>query len=468
MSEDLESLIKDVANADRLPEAALRALVPHAGALTVRLKAIARRRMEGQWLYPEEENLLFYGLFVVAAARVHDFWPIWVELLTCSDDGLDGLFGDGAAMSVRNITLGLVADDAGAVADVAAGLEVAAEARAGLVMALARLTCEGRYPRHQFVSLIDALAALEGTDDDDRCKWCVEDAIVLGGVSERRDLLEQLWTTDAFSIWRNADKLEALERLEEAAADPTNVARFHEAGIAAPVDPVDGLRWLKAIELHSDTADDVDALSWREREWLASFLRNAAVPEDAMNFEQLDGFFHALVLGPDIVMPSEYLKEIWGEGPVFDDESQVRKVMALLQRHWNAIAQHNVASVTPAMWIEAHEDAPPPGRYWAMGFSAGVAMRAQAWQGVSVDEGAYMALQSILDLDADHLEAWERTELLDMLGEHVRYLGDFWLEQRTPRQPIRSQKVGRNEPCPCGSGKKWKKCCGAGTPPILH
>jgi uncharacterized protein YecA (UPF0149 family) len=22
-------------------------------------------------------------------------------------------------------------------------------------------------------------------------------------------------------------------------------------------------------------------------------------------------------------------------------------------------------------------------------------------------------------------------------------------------------KVGRNEPCPCGSGKKYKKCCGA-------
>ncbi len=38
MPEDLESLIKDVANADRLPEAALRALVPHAGALSVRLK----------------------------------------------------------------------------------------------------------------------------------------------------------------------------------------------------------------------------------------------------------------------------------------------------------------------------------------------------------------------------------------------------------------------------------------------
>ncbi len=274
-------------------------------------------------------------------------------------------------------------------------------------------------------------------------------------------------TTDAFSIWGDADKSEALERLDESSADPANMARFDEVGIAAPVDPSDGLRWLKAIGRHADPADFVDALSWREREWLASFLRNDAVPEDAMNFEQLDGFFHALVFGPEIVMPSEHLREIWGEGPVFDDEGQARKVMALLQRHWNAIAQRNVANFAPVMWIEAHEDA-PPGRHWAMGFLAGVAMRAHAWQSVSVDEGAYMALQSIIDLDAGQLDPWERTELLDMLGEHVACLANFWLEQRTPRQPIRSQKVGRNEPCPCGSGKKWKKCCGVGPPPILH
>ncbi len=28
-------------------------------------------------------------------------------------------------------------------------------------------------------------------------------------------------------------------------------------------------------------------------------------------------------------------------------------------------------------------------------------------------------------------------------------------------EPIRNQKVGRNEPCSCNSGKKWKKCCGS-------
>jgi len=28
-----------------------------------------------------------------------------------------------------------------------------------------------------------------------------------------------------------------------------------------------------------------------------------------------------------------------------------------------------------------------------------------------------------------------------------------------PSEPIRSEKIGRNDLCPCGSGKKYKKCC---------
>ncbi|MDY0223105.1 MAG: SEC-C metal-binding domain-containing protein [Desulfobacterium sp.] len=30
-----------------------------------------------------------------------------------------------------------------------------------------------------------------------------------------------------------------------------------------------------------------------------------------------------------------------------------------------------------------------------------------------------------------------------------------------PPQLVKSVKIGRNDPCPCGSGKKYKKCCGA-------
>jgi preprotein translocase subunit SecA len=34
-------------------------------------------------------------------------------------------------------------------------------------------------------------------------------------------------------------------------------------------------------------------------------------------------------------------------------------------------------------------------------------------------------------------------------------------EQQAKAKPVRSgPKVGRNDPCPCGSGKKYKQCCG--------
>jgi len=34
-------------------------------------------------------------------------------------------------------------------------------------------------------------------------------------------------------------------------------------------------------------------------------------------------------------------------------------------------------------------------------------------------------------------------------------------QQQTAQQPAQSEKVGRNSLCPCGSGRKYKKCCGA-------
>ena len=38
---------------------------------------------------------------------------------------------------------------------------------------------------------------------------------------------------------------------------------------------------------------------------------------------------------------------------------------------------------------------------------------------------------------------------------------EYYLEQKKAHTVIRTDKTGRNEPCPCGSGKKYKKCCGA-------
>ncbi len=464
---DFDTLIKEVGNADRVPDAALAALVPHVAELTPKLEALARRRIQGEWLFPVEDNLFFYGLFVLAAAREHSFWPTWIELLTVSDDGLEGLFGDGATMSIRAITLGLIGDNAEPVAELAETVEIASDVRAGLVEALARIMCEGICPRERYVALIDRLASIEGTADDDRCKWCVSDAIVLGGVGERAELLDGLWRTEAFSVWNGADKAEASQRLAAAIAHPSNLTRFDEDGIAAPKSPADALRWLKSIEKHNNETDHIAGLSWRERERLEAVLQKTDPLDEGMSFEEIDGFFHALVIGPDLVMPSEYLHEIWGEGPVFESEAQVHEVMGLIQRHWNAIAARTAATALPVMWLEP-SDEDPPGTRWACGFARGVDLRAQSWVAIAEDEGVALSLECILALESRALASWERDELLHTLGNHFSTLAEFWRERRTPRAAARTRKVGRNEPCPCGSGKKWKKCCGAATPPTLH
>ena len=39
-------------------------------------------------------------------------------------------------------------------------------------------------------------------------------------------------------------------------------------------------------------------------------------------------------------------------------------------------------------------------------------------------------------------------------------LKKFYKEQKEPTTIRKEKKIGRNDPCPCGSGKKYKKCCG--------
>ncbi|HKL25871.1 MAG TPA: SEC-C metal-binding domain-containing protein [Desulfuromonadales bacterium] len=37
---------------------------------------------------------------------------------------------------------------------------------------------------------------------------------------------------------------------------------------------------------------------------------------------------------------------------------------------------------------------------------------------------------------------------------------DTKVTNRPPAPVRRAEKIGRNDPCPCGSGRKYKKCCG--------
>ncbi len=37
---------------------------------------------------------------------------------------------------------------------------------------------------------------------------------------------------------------------------------------------------------------------------------------------------------------------------------------------------------------------------------------------------------------------------------------ELYKEQKSSKTVVKGPKIGRNDPCPCGSGKKYKKCCG--------
>jgi len=61
-----------------------------------------------------------------------------------------------------------------------------------------------------------------------------------------------------------------------------------------------------------------------------------------MNMEALDGFFAALITGPETVMPSEYYSEVFGgemaDACEFGSLDEANEILGLLMRHWNTIA----------------------------------------------------------------------------------------------------------------------------------
>jgi hypothetical protein len=64
---------------------------------------------------------------------------------------------------------------------------------------------------------------------------------------------------------------------------------------------------------------------------------------------------------------------------------------------------------------------------------------------------------NMLKADADYLYSLEQWE--DILGEEkMVQIAKEYRQSKTVRRA--TPKIGRNDPCPCGSGKKYKQCCG--------
>ncbi len=210
---------------------------------------------------------------------------------------------------------------------------------------------------------------------------------------------------------------------------------------------------------------------------------------DIPNVEALDGFIAALACCPDLIMPSEYLPVIQGgkteEGDlVFDNMAEAQRFMELVNQHWNHVnAQLNKGEVYLPLVLEDEE-----GNYhcndWADGFLIGVNMRRKIWDELMYDEEHGGAIVPIMALAHEHHPDPELRPYTEPVDDELReklivgaaagvtimhrYFKDQRIEYTPPsRTFVRSgPKTGRNDPCPCGSGKKYKQCCGRG--PTLH
>jgi uncharacterized protein len=209
---------------------------------------------------------------------------------------------------------------------------------------------------------------------------------------------------------------------------------------------------------------------------LDHFLMSEAVPENSMGLSDLDGFLTGILVGPDLIMPSEWLPRIWGgEEPIFESTEQAQEILGAIMGRYNEIAQNldgDPDDLNPIFWENAEGSVVIAGD-WAEGFLEAFDMRRAAWFPLVDDKKARIFLMPILALCADEAgnallpidtetEAEITAEAPDMIPVCVFGIRDFWRERMSQSSPTRNPpKVGRNDPCPCGSGRKYKKCCWA-------
>jgi uncharacterized protein len=197
-------------------------------------------------------------------------------------------------------------------------------------------------------------------------------------------------------------------------------------------------------------------LTDHEIEHLADFLYGLNHGE-AMSLEELDGFFCALICGPEVVPPSEYLPYIWGgelvQGRGFKTIEEVQEIMTLLTRHWNTIADTLLRGNVHVPLIFDDENGIAMGNEWAIGFERGTHLRSGSWEKLVDDDEHWGALTPMILLAHEHdpdpemrgdpLTPEKREELLCHMAVCTLAIYDFF-RGRKPGE-ARRRKPGRTK-----------------------
>lgn len=218
---------------------------------------------------------------------------------------------------------------------------------------------------------------------------------------------------------------------------------------------------------------------------LASRLRRlddalADLPlEEPMLLTELDGFLTGISVCPEAILPAEWLQGVWGSDDSgvapFDDPLDVQWFAdAVMARHAEIARDLARGKLRPIFDVD-ERNGDVLWELWIDGFAEAMALRPDAWDAVANgdDPDAAAALESLSTLiaiarnesplDSMEINAFEDRATTDLVdGVQRLYVAQSRRQTASPASSIAatSVKIGRNDPCACGSGKKSKRCCG--------
>jgi yecA family protein len=140
---------------------------------------------------------------------------------------------------------------------------------------------------------------------------------------------------------------------------------------------------------------DLDALD--------AFLLSDRAPGESMGLSDLDGFLTGIAIGPELILPSEWLPVVWGGGePTFESAEEAGSILGIIMGRYNEIVRTLAAApedLDPVFWEG------PEGQVivadWAAGYLDAVALRPQAWEPLVLHPEARTLMLPLLLLGAD-------------------------------------------------------------------
>lgn len=223
--------------------------------------------------------------------------------------------------------------------------------------------------------------------------------------------------------------------------------------------------------LDDDALDELDQL-----------LLDLPDVDEAVLLSELDGYLAGLLVSPWPVDDEAWLSPIWGgaDAPFPGDPARGDRLVALVRAHKADIAGALLEGDLAYRPIYDIDDSNGEAMWeiWATGFGRAMALDGRDWDPLletgDEDLGAAFLGLVMYVVTANGVPSGgpDEDEIYDLAPETIPYLVEtLYRRQRgLPRVVLAPPavapatprvKVGRNAPCPCGSGRKFKKCCGA-------